>query len=398
MGRRRKKNQRIAKVHRPPAFRLSAFYALYFGILGVLLPYWPLYLESVGYGPGAIGALMAILPATKIVSPAFWGWLADRGGLPLRYIRWTSFLSAISMAFLIPHPTAFLWIGSAMVAFGLFWNGPLPLFETVTIAHLKGRGGYGRIRLWGSIGFIVSVAAGGSVLGDVIPVNSLPEVMFVLLGVQWFITLLIPPVGTHREAMTQPVLLSVLKQPGVIGFLVAGLLIQIAHGPYYAFYSVLLSEHGFQDTAIGQLWALGVLAEIVLFVWMDHFERRLGVRTLFLLAIGIGVLRWMMIGWGIDSIAVIFLAQILHAGTFGLMHAASIALVHRHFQGAHHAKGQAIYSGFCYGLGGAVGSLYAGYFWQSWHPGWVFTTASMISLLALMIAFRALDESSPKSP
>lgn len=335
---------------------------------------------------------MAVLPATKIVSPAFWGWLADRGGLPLRYIRWTSFLSALSMALLIPHPTDIGWIGSAMVAFGLFWNGPLPLFEAVTLAHLKGRGGYGRIRLWGSIGFIVSVAAGGSVLGRLIPVAYLPEVMLALLGAQWLVTLLIPPIRAHRDALAQPSLTRILRRPGVFGFLVAGLLIQVAHGPYYAFYSVLLSDHGFQDATIGQLWALGVLAEIVLFIGMDRFEQKLGVRTLFLLAIGIGILRWLMIGWGIDSLGVILLAQILHAGTFGLMHAASIALVHRHFQGAHHAKGQAIYSGFCYGLGGAVGSLYAGYFWQAWHPGWVFTTASMISLLAFFIAFRSVAD------
>jgi len=393
LGRRRRQTHRSSKIVKPPAFRLSAFYALYFGILGVLLPYWPLYLESVGFGPGAIGALMAILPATKIVSPAFWGWLADRGGLPLRYIRWTSFLSALSMAFLIPHPTAIGWIGSAMVAFGLFWNGPLPLFEAVTLAHLNGRGGYGRIRLWGSIGFILSVAAGGSVLGRVVPVASLPEVMLVLLSAQWIVTLLVPPIRTHREAMVQPSLTRILKQPGVSGFLVAGLFIQIAHGPYYAFYSVLLSDHGFQDASIGQLWALGVLAEIVLFVWMDSVERKWGVRALFLLAIGIGVLRWLMIGWGVESVAIILLAQILHAGTFGLMHAASIALVHQHFKGAHHAKGQAIYSGFCYGLGGAVGSLYAGYFWQSWHPGWVFTTASMISVVAFLIAFRSVQAS-----
>jgi PPP family 3-phenylpropionic acid transporter len=391
LGRRRRQKLRRTPIHKPPALRLSAFYALYFGILGVLLPYWPLYLESVGFGPGAIGALMAILPATKIVSPAFWGWLADRGGLPLRYIRWTSFLSALSMALLIPHPTNIGWIGSAMVAFGLFWNGPLPLFETVTLAHLKGRGGYGRIRLWGSMGFILSVAAGGSILGSVLPVAFLPEVMVVLLAAQWIVTLIIPPIRAQREALEQPALWRILKRPGVAGFLVAGLLIQVAHGPYYAFYSVLLSDHGFQDATIGQLWALGVFAEIVLFVWMDAFERRLGVRTLFLLAIGSGVLRWLMIGWGIDSFPVILLAQMLHAGTFGLMHTASISLVHQHFQGSHHAKGQAIYSGFCYGLGGAVGSLYAGYFWQAWHPGWVFTTASMISLLAFVIASRSLS-------
>lgn len=390
MGRRRKQRRRRTPVDKPPAIRLSAFYALYFGILGVLLPYWPLYLDSVGFGPGAIGALMAILPATKVISPAFWGWLADRGGLPLRYIRWTSFLSALSMALLMPHPTDIGWIGSAMVAFGLFWNGPLPLFETVTLAHLKGRGGYGRIRLWGSMGFILSVAAGGTILGTVLPVASLPEVMVVLLAAQWIVTLIIPPIRAQREVSEQPALWHILKRPGVAGFLVAGLLIQVAHGPYYAFYSVLLSDHGFQDATIGQLWALGVLAEIVLFIWMDAFDRRLGVRTLFLLAIGTGVLRWLLIGWGVDSFTVILLAQILHAGTFGLMHAASITLVHQHFRGAHHAKGQAIYSGFCYGLGGAAGSLYAGYFWQAWHSGWVFTTASVISLLALVIASRSI--------
>lgn len=386
MGRRRAFKRRRPPSQKPPALRLSAFYALYFGILGVLLPYWPLYLESEGFGPGAIGVLMAILPATKIVSPAFWGWLADRGGFPLRYIRWTSFLSALSMALLIFHPSGIEWIGTAMVAFGLFWNGPLPLFETVTLAHLKGRGGYGRIRLWGSIGFILSVAAGGSILGDLLPVSALPEVMVVLLAAQWIITLVIPPVRTQREALDQPSLSHILRQPGVAGFLVAALLIQVAHGPYYAFYSVLLSDHGFKDATIGQLWALGVLAEIVLFLWMDAFERRLGARSLFLLAIGISVVRWIMIAWGVDSFALILLAQVLHAGTFGLMHAASITLVHQHFQGTHHAKGQAIYSGFCYGLGGAVGSLYAGYFWQAWQPGWVFTTASIISLLALIVA------------
>jgi PPP family 3-phenylpropionic acid transporter len=333
---------------------------------------------------------MAVLPATKIASPAFWGWLADRSGLPLRYIRWTSFLSALSMALLIFHPTGIGSIGSAMVAFGLFWNGPLPLFETVTLAHLKGRGGYGRIRLWGSIGFILSVAAGGEILGSIVPVDYLPQVMLVLLVAQWLVTLVIPPITTEREPLAQPPLTFILKRPGVAGFLVAGLLIQVAHGPYYAFYSVLLSDHGFQDATIGQLWALGVLAEIILFLWMDTFERKLGVRPLFLLAIGISVLRWLMIGWGVDSWVIIVLAQILHAGTFGLMHAASIALVHQHFQGSHHAKGQAIYSGFCYGLGGAAGSLYAGYFWQAWHPGWVFTTASMFSLLAFLIAFRSI--------
>lgn len=376
----------------PPRLRLSAFYALYFGVLGLLVPYWPLFLQSKGYGASAIGAFMAILPATKIVSPTFWGWLSDRSGLPLRYIRWTSFLSMVSMGFLIPEFSDPLWMAMAMIAFGLFWNGPQPLFETVTLAYLKGRQGYGRIRLWGSLGFVASVASGGALLGDSFPIDRLPELLLILLAGQWLITMLIPHVLSHTDLGQKDSIVAVLKRPQVAGFLMAALLIQLSHGPYYSFYTVFLNSHGFDDATIGQLWALGVLAEIVLFMWMDRLERHFKLRTLFLVGILCGVVRWVMIGWGVEHPFLIILGQVLHAGTFGLMHVASIALVHHHFKGGHHAKGQAIYSGYCYGVGGAVGSLYAGYLWQTLPAVWVFSSASLISALAICFAWPLVRE------
>jgi PPP family 3-phenylpropionic acid transporter len=382
-----RRKQRPASPQKPPVLRLSAFYALYFGALGVLVPYWPLYLQKLGFGPGAIGAFMAIVPATKIISPSFWGWLADRAGRPMRYVRWTSFLSALSMGLLLIEPNDPRWMAGILVAFGFFWNGPLPLLETVTLAHLRGRGGYGRIRLWGSIGFIFSVGIGGQLLGSQLSVNALPAIMLGFLVLQWLVTGMIPTVAIHREHHENNSLFGILRRPPVIAFLGAALLIQIAHGPYYAFYSVFLSTHGYTDATIGQLWALGVVAEVLLFLWMDGLERHFGLRALFLLGILISLVRWIMIGWGVDSDALMVLAQVLHAGTFGLLHVASIALVHQHFQGPHHAKGQALYSGFCYGIGGAAGSLYAGYFWQLSSPTWVFTSASVISAVAFLMAW-----------
>jgi MFS transporter, PPP family, 3-phenylpropionic acid transporter len=350
----------------------------------------------MGFGAGAIGIFMAILPATKVISPGFWGWLADRDGRPMRYVRWTSFLAAIAMGLLVWQPHDSYWLIIAMTAFGIFWNGPLPLLETVTLAYLRGRGGYGRIRLWGSIGYILAVAGGGRLLGDALTIESLPEVMLLILGLQWLMSLLIPSIPIRRELQDSISLGTILKRPPVMAFLFAALLIQVAHGPYYAFYSVFLTGHGLSDTQIGQLWALGVVAEVLLFLWMDGLEQRLGLRFLFILGVTISILRWLIIGWGINSVAWMVFAQLLHAGTFGLMHVASIALVHLHFQGRHHAKGQALYSGICYGIGGAAGSLYAGGLWQHLNPQWVFASASLISFLALIVAWPFVGQG--KSP
>jgi len=182
-------------------------------------------------------------------------------------------------------------------------------------------------------------------------------------------------------------MLGILKRGEVLGFFLAAMLIQVAHGPYYAFYSVYLDEHGFSDRAIGQLWALGVLAEIVLFYTLPRIYHVLSLRALFLGSLWLGVLRWLLIGWGVESLSLLILAQLLHAATFGCAHAAAVHIVHRNFQGPHHAKGQSLYSAICYGLGGALGSLYSGEFWVAWGPAWVFTAAAGCSLMALVIAW-----------
>ena len=152
--------------------------------MGVLVPYWPLYLSRVGYDPVDIGLVMALVPLTKILSPGFWGWWADRSHQPLRLVRWVSWLSFVGFLPVFVDRQNLWLIGGVMMLFSFSWNGSLPLFETLTLNHLQSGGRYGRIRLWGSIGFLVSVFAVGAWLDGFLPLERLPELLASLLLIQ----------------------------------------------------------------------------------------------------------------------------------------------------------------------------------------------------------------------
>jgi PPP family 3-phenylpropionic acid transporter len=370
-----------------PYARLSGFYFFYFAILGAFLPYWPLYLQSAGYDPVRIGWIMAILPATKIVSPSLWGWLADRTGRTLRVIRWTAFLSLGSFVAVFGAED-FIRLAAAMAAFTFFWNATLPLFETLTLGHLHGDAGrYSRIRLWGSVGFIATVLAVGEALDGVLEIACLPRFIALLFLSQWLISLSVPAVRDAPHAEGRGSLAGILKRGEVIAFFLVCLLLQVAHGPYYVFFSVYLESHGFDSGETGALWGLGVVSEIVLFALLHHLFRRVSVRAVFLWSLALSGVRWLLTAWGVDHLALILLAQVLHAASFGSVHAVAIHLVHRYFRGPHHGTGQALYTSLGFGLGGALGSLFAGQFWAAWGPQWVYTAAGGFSLLALVIAW-----------
>ena len=141
-----------------PYWRLSGFYFLYFGALGALVPYWGLYLQDQGLTPLAIGELMAILTGTKLVAPNVWGWLADRTGAGMRLVRLACLLAALTfMAIFLAR--SFWTIAAVMFVASFFWNAALPQMEAITFNHLGPRANrYASVRLWGSIGFILTVA------------------------------------------------------------------------------------------------------------------------------------------------------------------------------------------------------------------------------------------------
>jgi PPP family 3-phenylpropionic acid transporter len=371
-------------------WRLSGFYFFYFASLGALIPYWGLYLKSLGFSVVEIGELVAIIMATKIIAPNIWGWIADHSGNRMRIVRFACLLATLSFAGVF-LARGYWMLALVMALFSFFWNAALPQFEATTLNHLgDDTHHYSKIRLWGSIGFVVAV----SVLGGVFEKTGtglLPAVLVALFAGIWLASLLVPEHISQHPVVDHTPLRQVLKSPVVISFLLASFLIQVSHGPYYAFYSLYLSGHGYSETAIGQLWAWGVVAEIAVFLKMHAWLPRFGARRLLLVATLLTALRWVLIALFVEQLWMLALAQTLHAASFGVFHAVAIYLTHRLFTGRHQGRGQALYSSVSFGAGGAFGSLIAGYLWQGVGAQWMYIAAAVVAILASWIAWRNID-------
>jgi PPP family 3-phenylpropionic acid transporter len=380
-----------------PYWRLSGFYFGYFAALGAFLPYWSLYLASRGYSAAEIGQLMALVAGTKIIAPNVWGWLADRTGADLRLIRWAGFGTVCSFAGILWNP-GFWWLFWITLSFSFFWNACLPLFEALTLRHLVGRvERYSQIRVWGSIGFIVSVALLGSSLDDsLVTLDCLPLVVGALLAVEWLASLGVPrsrsPVIRQGDRFSR-----VFWRKDVIAFFIVVMLLQASHGPYYVFFSIYLEAHGFDAERIGLLWVLGVLAEIALFMFAHRLFRRYSLRRILLTSLLLGALRWLLTAWTVDNIALLCFAQLLHGASFGAIHAVGIQLTLRYFSGRHRNKGQALYSSASFGLGGALGSLLSGEAWTTLGAPVVYSLAAVACLLAWLIGWQWVDRTTPLS-
>jgi MFS transporter, PPP family, 3-phenylpropionic acid transporter len=370
-------------------WRLSGFYLFYFATLGALVPYWNLYLRSLDFGVAEIGELTAILMATKILAPYVWGWIADHTGRRIAIVRMASLLAALTFAGVFAG-RGYWWLALVMSAFSFFWNASLPQLEATTMNHLGSETRrYSRIRLWGSIGFILTVAGLGPLL-DRYGAGLLPPVLLALFIAIWLSSLAVPESVSDHRRPAQESLRRVLARPMVVSLFSVCFLMQASHGPYYTFFTIYLENFGYSRTSIGQLWALGVLAEIGIFLLMPRLLPRFGARHLLLFATALTSLRWVMIAVFPLHIVLIGLAQTLHAASFGLYHAVSIHLVHRLFTGIHQGRGQALYSSLSFGAGGAAGSLASGYLWEDLGPEPMFLLAAVVSLTALGVAYRGV--------
>lgn len=379
-----------AQGHVPPAqklpyWSLSGFYFTYFALLGATFPFWSLYLEYLGFKAVDIGLLLAIPMVTKIIAPGIWGWLADYTGKPLKIIRWGTLLGCFSFSLVFLGDKA--WnIGLAIFLYSFFWNAVLPQQEVVTLAFLQDKPqNYSRIRVWGSFGFIVTVIGCGAWF-DRAGVGDFPLIGVALLLCIWLSSLLLPDVDKQRRSHSQDNFLSVCRQPAVLSFLVAGCLLQVSHGVYYSFYSIYLEGAGYSRSCIGLYWSVGVIAEVVVFMLMHRALLRLGIRAILLGSLFIAFVRWLLIGHFVNDPVVLFIAQIGHAFTYGSFHAAAIETIRRLFGTGHQGKGQAIYSGLSFGLGGALGSVVGGLLWN-WGPVYSYDFAAVASFMAFLIVF-----------
>lgn len=372
-----------------PYWRLSAFYFFYFGSVGALSPYWSLYLDHLGFSARQIGELMASLMAARLIAPFVWGWIADLTGDRMRVVRWGTFMALIAFCgvFLGQH---YWWMVVVTSAFSFFWNAALPQFEAATLNHLGHNSHrYSHIRIWGSFGFIVVVMAVGTLL-DHVTVDVVPSVLLLLFAGIWLASLFAPKDQSPSCAQDHPPVWRVMKRPEVVALFLVCFLMQMSHGPYYTFYSLYLERFGYTRAAIGQLWALGVVAEVVVFVVLHRVLAVASLKSLLMVSLALTAVRWVLIALYPAVLPLLVFAQLLHAASFGIYHAVAIQFVHKFFVGRNQGRGQALYSSLGFGAGGAAGSLYSGYLWDSAGPNVTFFIAAVIVTLAWVVAWRGL--------
>jgi len=377
-------------TQRLPYRRLAGFYFFYFAYLGTFAPFFSLYLQSVGLTPFDIGIVLALPQVTRIIAPHLWSWLSDRSAAPVRVVRYTGLAGTIAfLAIFAGSGFALIFVTIFVMTF--FWSAALPLMEATTLTHLGDETArYGRVRVWGSIGFIAAVVGVGHLL-DQVKLDAVPAlVLAMMLGMLACAWIVPEPPPSHHESEAS--VGSIMLRPEVIALIAAGALMSAAHGPYYTFYSIHLVGAGYSKAATGWLWALGVACEIGIFAWMPRLYRAFTPRRILIASFALAVLRFLAIGWLAHSLTALLAAQVLHAATFGAFHAASIGYVHRLFRGRLQGRGQALYGSVAFGVGGALGGFGSGYAWDLWGARVTFSLAAACALAGMAIVWWKLRE------
>lgn len=375
-----------------PYWRLSGFYVFYFALLGSTAPFLPLYFSHLGFSSARIGELVAIPMLMRCVAPNIWGWVGDYTGRRLAIVRLGAFCALAAFSLILLHQS-YAWLAMVMALHAFFWHAILPQFEVITLAHLQGQvSRYSQIRLWGSIGFILTVVGMGR-LFEWFSLDLFPYVLLVIIsGIflsSWWVPNAQPVVSTARPDAGGFV--RQLTRPGVLAFYASVGLMQMSHGPYYTFLTLHLDHLGYSRGFIGMLWAVGVVAEVLMFMAMSRVLQRFSVRQVLLASFLLAALRWLLLGSFAEHLGVLIFAQLLHAATFGSFHAAAIHFVQRSFGPQQQGQGQALYAALA-GTGGALGALYSGYTWNFLGAGWTFTIASMAALAAAIMAGTRMKE------
>lgn len=368
--------------------RLSSNYFWYFGILGLVVPFLGMFLDFRGFSSLEIGEILAIITATKIVAPSLWAQLADKTGKQLFIVKIGALLSLLCFSFiLVVHSYWPLMFSLAL--FSLFWTAILPQIEVMTLNSIrKSTKIYARIRLWGSIGFIIAAVIGGEIIERYSAEAFSYIGVFILLGL--FLSTLLsrqPKVKSHHH-QNQGSIISHIFTLNFALFFFAGMLLQISFGPFYVFFALYLNSMDYSGLLVGLFIAIGVVAEVGIFIFIAIFFKSFSIKTLLSVSILMTSIRWFIVGHVGDNAIAIAVSQVIHALSFGLYHSASIAFIQAYFKPNQQSRGQAIYIGGVYGVGGAIGAYVAGVLWLDGQGAT--TTFDFAAIAALIGGFLAL--------
>lgn len=352
-----------------------------------------------------IGELMAILLLTKVIAPNIWAAVADRQavkhGSSLNILKIATGMTLLCYL-LMGVATTYWTVALVMFAYCVFWNACLPQVEAATLNQLdNNRDKYGEIRLWGSIGFIVTVLLVGTLIDSagaiiVLPAGAL-SMLAMFVSSFWLANRaqkkqLLAVVDLEHMQTRRP--LKELLNSRVIILLTLCFFMQMSHAPFYTFYSIYLESYGYSKLHIGLLWSSGVVFEIIVFVIGYRLLRRYNLRHLLIFTFLVASVRWGLVAQYPENSAIMFFAQMMHALTYGLYHIVMIQIIDRFFSGRYQIRGQALYSSITFGLGGAVGSAISGYIWTYYGQSNLFWGAGIMMLLVSVCAVFLLGKQS----
>ncbi len=375
----------------------AALSASYFAHIGFFNPYLPLWLQELGYGLFAIGLLTSLQSATRLFAPYFWGWLSDHSGQRVKLLRLCGGVALLA-SMLLWQPWGTLGLFLVLLLMFTHTSGMMPLSEAVLAQHVSQAGEfdarrYGRVRLWGSLGFLVTVVLAGAWfqrhgLGS-FPMWATATLFGVVVSV-WAM----PDRPEARHASHERVhIWPVLRQPRVAWFFTSVFFHVLAHVFVYIFFSLYLDALGYGKGTIGLLWAAAVVVEIGWFFTQGRWLPWLRLPHWLLLAAGLMALRMAVTASAGAWLWSLFLAQAVHAITFAAHHSVCIALLSEHFPDRLRARGQALYAMLGYGLSGVCGGTLGGWVSSQWglHAVfWLSAASAGLAMVAAMFMIRSM--------
>ena len=364
---------------------LALSYFTYFFSYGIFLPFWGVWLKGEGIAPETIGILLGAGLVARFLGSLL---IAPRVKDPSHLVSALRLLALLTLAFAVGFcfGNGWGWLMLVIAGFNLFFSPLVPLTDALAATWQKQiRMDYGRVRLWGSLAFVIGSALTGQLVAvwghNAILYSLIFSVLAMLLGM-----LLKPSVMPQGEARThsdtERSLWALLKEGPVWRFLLCVTLLQGAHAGYYSFGSIYWQEAGYSASTIGYLWSLGVVAEVIIFASSNVLFRRWNARNLLLLSACCGVLRWSLMAYSTE-LGWLLLIQILHCGTFTVCHLAAMRFIAAR-QGQEVIRLQAVYSALAMGGGIAVMTVIAGFLFEHWQGG-VFWVMAAVAVPALFL-------------
>jgi len=358
-----------------------------------------LFFADRGFSPVQIGVLMACFQLSRIVGPYLWGWLSDVTHTRVKLLRLAAVASLL--AFLaVPGVHSYGGMMAMMIGLNLITSAMSPLGDALTISTLRRHGAfdhrYGRVRMFGSVGFIAAVLLGGA-LFEHFGMPAFPWLASAMLALFAVVVFGLRDAEDEGPRVKPPPALPLLRRPDVAWFLASAFLMMFAHAALYVFYSLYLEQLGYSKIAIGVMWTIGVVAEIVFFFYQGRLFGALALRTILAGTFVLAAVRFGVTGYFAQYAWLMAAVQILHAATFAAHHSASLKRLQRWFAGPLQGRGQALYTGISYGLGGTLGGLVMGWTWKTLAPMHTFGLAALAAALGAGCAAMSFRDERPEA-